>query len=1034
MRHLHAICALLLAGAALQAQETVRIEITGTVVDGAGLPVPGATVMVPGRAELGGAVTSETGAFRIRVPKGSVLEVSCIGYQARRRTFDDPLDWLVVLEEESELLQDVIVVGYGVQKKESVVGAISQVSSDDLLRTGTTNVTNAIAGKLSGVQTVQTSGQPGADDATIYIRGISSWNGSTPLVMVDGIERTFNALDPNEIETISVLKDASATAVFGAKGANGVILVTTKSGQEGATKMRLTEDYGLSQATRLPEHIASVDIIEAANVAYKNDGSFTSLYPQSTIDASRYGTDSIRYPDTDWYELLLNDFAQSWNANFNVSGGTKKIKYFLSVSYLNEGSIVKSIHPAGNTKFDYNRFNYRSNIDFRPTSSTTLSLRMGGSTGIRQQPDDVMVASLFTTMYSAATCLFPAYYPEWALELYPDPDYPEDSGIRLASHGSTLYNNPYYYLMQGDFDQVTVSKLNTDLVLDQKLDFITKGLRASAKASLTTSFTRTSLAGVEDIPRYTLDWNIVDAGIGNPWTATKVITNGEIYVQDPYKVTPSGDVTASANVFYWEAALNYDRTFAKRHHLTAMALMNRRQQLTDAQFPRRSEAYVGRVTYDYKGKYLLEGNVGYTGSEQFSPKNRYGLFPSLAAGYVVSKEKWWKRAMPWWSRFKVRYSDGLIGSDNASARWLYFSSYEKSGNYIVESEAANETARWETARKRDLGVESGWWDDALTFSIDLYDERRTDMLVTPVVTPLVAVGFKDVNTGSMKKHGIDIELKYRHDTAAGLHWAVGGMLGLNENRILSYSDPAYSPEYQKYADKPYQSQRKGVTLLGDGYFHSIDEIHGYPAYSTNWSTVYPGVYKYLDYTVDGTVNGDDLHPVAGSAYPPCVYSWSGEFSWKGFSFNMLWYGVYGKWTGYNRCFEKEFIRGDPVVHKSQLDYWSPARTDGTHAALSFSDAMYTVGGGNATGGYTVAIPGHTWRKSDYLSLKEVSLVYRFDAAALKRMGVSGLSMTLTGNNLLTLTDLLEGNPQATSQMASTYPVMRVVKLGVKLDF
>lgn len=1010
--------------------------VTGTVVDDTGIPVVGAAVTVKGNPELGGAITDIDGRFSISVPGGSVLTISCIGFVTEERVIEGSCDWIATLKEDTLELEEVVFVGYGVQRKESVVGAISQVNTDAIVNSGTTNITNSIAGKLSGVQTYQTSGQPGADDATIYIRGMSSWNGSSPLVMVDGVERSFSDLDPNEVETISVLKDASATAVFGAKGANGVILVTTKSGSKGAPKMKLSVEYGMSTPLFIPEHVSSANIAQMANVAYRNEQSFGSMYSDEVIAAYASRSNSVRYPDTDWYDLMLKDFASSVNANFNISGGTDKVKYFVSLGYTHDGSIVREM--AEGTRFSYDKFNYRTNIDINVTPTTTLSLKAGGSTGIERHPSKVSVSSLFTYMYNASTATFPAYYPSWTLEYWPDVDYPDDNADRISSNQGAFGVNPYTYLMMGDFDQNTVSKLNTDLILKQDLGFVTKGLSATAKASFTTSYTRNTLSGTQSNPTYDIDWDLVDAGTGNPWVSNN--KNTEIYVQSPYEQTSTLKISSAGVIFYWEAALNWSRKFASSHNVSAMTLMNQRQYIamtgTTADYPSRSQAFVGRVTYDYKGRYLVEGNMGYTGSDQFSPKRRYGFFPSLAAGYVLSKEPWWKRAVPWWSTFKLRYSDGLVGSDSASEKWLYYSSYAKtSTGTIIEESAANQNARWETARKRDLGFEMGWLDNDITLNVDLFDEHRKDMLVQPVVTPLVAVEYKDVNSGELKKHGIDIELKYRHNTRKGLYYELGGMLGLNENRILNYEDAPYVQEWQKRAGKPYGAQMDGVSLVDNGYFNTIDEIHGYPTYTSSWSSVYTGLYKFLDYTVDGAVNSDDLHVVSGTAYPGCVYSFNLGASYRGWSVSVLFYGNFGKYVNFNRSYAKEFIKKDLTLHSAQLDYWRPDNRNASHSNLSFDDSMWRWAGGGGSEGYSMRLPGHTWRHSDWLSLKEAYVAYKFDGPKVKKaIGVSALSLTLTGNNLWMFTNLIEGNPQLTSVSTSHYPLMRSVKLGAKLEF
>ena len=1021
----------------VQSQESM-IQVKGNVLDLNSLPIPGVTIMVKGKPALGGTITDEQGYFSFSFPAGETLLASCMGYVDVESKFARSSDWFVTMEEDAVLLEDVVVVGYGTQKKESVVGAISQVGSDALTNSGTTNVTNALAGKLSGVLTYQNSGTPGDSDAEIFIRGVSSWNGSGPLVMVDGVERSFNELDPNEIQTISVLKDASATAVFGAKGANGVILVTTKTGVKGKPKMNLSVNYGIDIPQELPMFVDAATTAEMANIAYKNDGSYGTVISKEVIDAYRNGSDPIRYPNNNWYDMLLKDVAHNVTANYSLRGGTDRVRYYVGVGYTNEGSIVKRLNDYKGTTFQYHKINYRTNLDIEVTSTTQLSFKVGGSTAIVQRPGDPgsssTVTSLFNQMYMASPMMYPAYYPAWVLEQYPDSNYPDLITDRLAQEGNAFTSNPYNTLSRGNFLQTTTNRLNTDIVLNQKLDFITKGLSFKAMASFTSVFSRYSQKGEQSTPLYKLDWDIVDNNGGNPWTSTE--SANDVYVQPPYSVTQDNSPKSTSVVFYWEAALNYDRTFKKKHTVTALLLANQRQSIAGASFPHRGQAFVFRATYDYRKKYLFEVNMGYTGSEQFSSKNRYGFFPSVALGYVVSNEEFWKKSMPWWSKMKIRYSDGTVGSDHASEDWLYYSSFSKNGaGLIVEDKAANLEARWETARKHDLGFEFGFFQDQLSLNVDLFSEKRTDMLLTPVESPLLGITSKDVNAGSMKKHGIDIEGKWRTTTSRGFYYEVGFMLGLNENRITSYADAVNTPAYQKWEGTPYKAARTGMDLIDGGYFTSVDDLHGYPNTLGSVSKVYPGIYKMLDYNVDGTISSRDLHSIRGVAYPPVVGSINVGLGYKGFSFNMLFYGTYGKYIEFNRSFWKEFIKQDLIVHEAQLDYWTPTNRDAGHAALSFDDKVYSMLGGSANDSYAMLIEDHSWRVSDYISLKEVYVSYKFDGKRLQdAIGVNGLSITLTGNNLFMFSDLIEGNPQRTELTKSYYPIMRSVKLGVKLDF
>ena len=1026
------------AGEQDSGKQQPTIQAKGRVVDTNGIAIAGAAVTVKG-GSAGGTISDAQGAFTLRVRKGDVLHVSFLGFQAREIAVTDASPLTIRLAEETHQVEDVVVVGYGVQKKESVLGAISQVNNEQLVNSGTTNITNAIAGKLSGVTTIQTGGQPGNNDANIFIRGVSSWNGSTPLVLVDGVERSFADIDPNEVASLSVLKDASATAVFGAKGANGVIIVTTRTGSTGKPKMNISLSYGLDFPTMIPDHIGSAQTAELLNVALKNAQSYGSMIPRSEIEeyarpSSRIN--SIRYPDNDWFDIAMRRCAQTINANYNVSGGSQRVKYFLSLGYSHEGSIFKDFSEWSNANFRYDRINYRSNLDFDVTRSTKLSVKVGGVLGIKDTPTDKTVSGMFNMMYSASPMMYPAYYPAWVLEEIPDTDYPDASGGRLSSPRTAYFGNIRTSLSTGEFEQTTDNKLYTDINFEQKLDFITKGLSVKANVSLSTYYSRISQTATNSNPTFYIDWNRYDAGDGNPWIYSAA--SEHVYENTPYAVTRGAMQNNYYVTFYWEGALNYNRTFGD-HTVTALALFNQRENAKVVDFPYHSQGLVARATYDYKHKYLFECNIGYTGSEQFSPKNRYGFFPSVAVGWVPSQERFWKEAMPWWSKLKIRYSDGLVGSDSGS-RWLYFSDYVKGGDsYIYEGAAANAVAQWEEARKRDLGIEMGWLNNRLTLNLDLFDEKRTNMLVKPNVTMLVGTSYKEVNRGSMKKHGIDIELGWADKTPTGFGYNLTAMVSLNENRITNYEDAPYAPEYQKTAGKPYKGQTDGVSIVDSGYFESIDDIHNYPAYTTDWNFVNVGAYKYLDYSADGRLSVEDLHAIAGSQYPPVVCSFRAGFDYKGFEFSMLWYANLGKWVEYNKSWEIEFNKGDYRITHSQLDYWRPDNRDANHATLVYGGTsghpMYMWAGGSGDAGAKMMLEGRTWRKADYLSLREVYLAYTFNAKRLRqKVGFRSLSLYLTANNLLTFTPLIEGDPASTTFTTGFYPQMTSLKLGVKIGF
>ena len=1014
------------------ASKTVKIK--GSVIDEDSKPVPGVAVLVKGHPEFGGTMTDEKGGFVFNVPSDATVQFSCIGYKPVEMSVARNLDWLITMVEESVALEGTVVVGYGVQRKESVVGAITQVKAEDLEKTGTTDITSALAGKVSGLLVYSQNGAPGQSDATLILRGLSSWNGNNPLVMVDGIERSMNMLSPTDIASISVLKDASATAVYGAKGANGVILVTTKTGSKGAPKFSVNVEQGLNSPMWTPDHVEAGTVTRMANIAYKNTQSFGSQFSDEIIKKYENQSDPMRYPDVRWYDLLQKRFATSTNADFSVSGGSDRVRYYLGVSYVHEGSIIKEIYPG--TNFASDRINYRMNLDWDVTKSTLLSFKVGGVTNmVKNLASHTGSSWLFSTIYQSPTITFPAYYPADVLKQYPDSNYPDADSDRVGANQGSKYENPYSALSDPDYVKNVNYRLFTDLILTQKLDFITVGLSATAKFGMTSAYARVSQKASTNFAKWNINWEAYDAGSTDIWEIQDSQSN-YVWNDKPFSITQDNSPSGVSFITYLEGSLNYSRKFSRKHNVSALALYNQRQYNSGASFPKRTQSFVGRVTYDYKGKYLFEGNIGVTGSEQFSPDYRYGVFPSAAVGYIVSKEKFWKRAMPWWSTMKIRYSNGWVGSDASGSNWLYYSSWKQTKGYYQEEAAANITARWETAHKQDLGFEMGFLKDKLTVNVDLYDEKRNDMLMPPVVTAFVGVAYKDVNAGALKKHGFEVEVNWKNTTSGGLTYNFGGMIGLSENRITKYGDAPYAPEYQKYAGTPLQSARTGDQLIDDRFFGSIDEIHGYPNYATEWTNVVPGVYKFLDYVPDGKISQQDLHVLEGSTYAPGVYSFNVGGAYKGLTFKVLCTGTIGKYINYKRVNIVPFYAGAYVIHDSHLNYWTPTNRDSDIPALSFSDEMYAWGGGTSTyPGYNLAIPDFTWKRSDYMTVKEVMVSYRFSGPNIKRiLGVKHLAVGLVCNNLWTFSNIKDTDPQRLTTAANSYPTMRMLKLNVNLAF
>lgn len=1018
-----------------EAVQTKRIS--GVITDATtGETLPGVNVVVEGTTS--GVNSDINGKFTIDVPgkKDVTLIFSYVGYNVEKVKLDGQTVLNVKLTTSVKSLDEVVVVGYGVQKKESVVGSITQVDNKTLVNSGTTDVTNAIAGKLSGVLTIQQTGEPGASSSEIVVRGLSSWNGSSPLVLVDGVERDFADMDPNEINTISVLKDASATAVYGAKGANGVIIVTSKRGSFGKPKLSVTASTGVEYATNIPKHISSYTTLNMLNVALMNGQQFTDLISQDVLNQYKNPSSPImalEYPDVNWFKELTNKFAPEVNTNINLQGGTNFVKYFASMGYLYQGDLFKAYHNGyDDSRYKYNRFNYRANLDFALTKTTELSLNVGGEVGVKNTPSN----SPWYGLYATSPARFPAYFPAWVLDSIPDLDYPDAKGARLAATFGEYSGNPYTTLNNGSFNKYNESKLFTDLMLEQKLDFITPGLSAKGKISLSTYYQTIDLTASYSFPQYLLDYSKIGTS-QNPWSRNG--QGNEVYNMAPIDLNVGGLQTNYYKDLYYEMSLNYNRTFGN-HYVTALALMNRQEKDQGTDYPYYNEALVGRATYDFKHKYLLEFNMGYTGSERFAPSNRFGFFPAAAVGWVISEEPFFKNTVPWMNKLKVRYSDGLTGSDAAGNRWLYISDYYKDpAGYIREDKGANSSAQWEEARKRDIGTEIGIFNSLFTLSVDLFDEQRDKMLLTPqTVTFLVGSSFKELNKGKLKKHGIEVEAEFNKTTYSKLNYFVRGIFGFNENRVIFKDDPVNTPEYQKNSGKPLGSQASGVSLNGSGYYTSIDDIHNNPAAIT-LNQLNVGDYRYCDYNADGSITSLDKHPIVGNLYPPITFSLSSGLSYKGWEFSFMFQGNKGKYVDYNQTFECEFIKGDYSVHTSQLDYWTPNNLSANHSTLHYSAGGNTAnlvwGGGEAASGYNTKIQDRFWRRADYLRLKEVYLGYNFTSSLMKRlMGVSALNVYATGNNLFTVTSLIEGDPERKDFQQGYYPQLSTIVFGMKLSF
>ena len=870
-------------------------SIKGQIVDAkSNEPLIGVNITVEGTSN--GTISDVDGHFTLTATPDAVLKISYIGYrEILLKVADLKKDAIISLEEDSKQLEEVVVVGYGVQKKVTSVGSITQTGGNELMKGGSVNsVSEALQGKLNGVVAINSSGMPGDNEVKMYIRGKSTWDNTDPLVLVDGIERNMNDVDMNEIESISVLKDASATAVYGVRGGNGVILITTKRGTDTAPVINFSANYTFKSPTtsmKLADHVTAM---QAYNMAMANDASWDKLIPQSTIDAwsrayaeGNYGAYNDVFPYVNWWdELITGGFTQ--NYNINIRGGTDYMKYFASAGYQGDGDIYDL---KKNDDFDprhtYKRYNWRSNFDFNFTKSTKLSINIAGSMGYRNKSIDN--DSPFNRILTESTSDHPIMYSDgnWG-------DDEEKNPVANMNLGGAKLRKTF----QGWYDAS----------LEQKLDFITKGLKVAAKVSYSSSSTTNTDVyrgggsadqALKSIVRYHRVYDYAnpvvntDGTITYPMIEDKRLPTSES-VPLPPGVTMWDGLDAYTRRFYYEFSVAYNRSF-NDHNVSALALVNRKiydERYTEnntqyMRFPNYNEDWVGRVTYNWKERYLTEMNISYTGSEKFARGERFGLFPSFSLGWRLSEEPFIKKSIgKVLTNAKFRYSWGKVGSDAGAKRWNYIQQFTSDGNITLgtdasgqiwgplyhEGDVANLNSTWEKSTKQNLGIEIGLWNK-LDITLDLFDEKRKDILMEPQTTSFITgAKFNALNIGSTKNHGLELELHYNDKIGSDFRYHVGFTLASSENRVVFRDDPVNGPNHLKEAGKPIGHQNR---YLAVGNYETIDDVFNNAQTGSINSVapgqVVPGDFIYIDFDSNGILNGQDKVAVDELNYPLHTY-------------------------------------------------------------------------------------------------------------------------------------------------------------------
>ena len=1030
---------LLMLFSCLTALAQKGVTIKGTIIDENGESIIGASVVLKGNNSVG-TISDLDGKFVLTVPgEKSVLIVSYVGMKTQEVKVTSAGLMKITLEDDSKQLDEVVVVGYGQQKKASVVGAIVQTTGKVLERAaGISDIGAALTGNLPGVITTQGTGMPGEEDPKIVIRGASSWNTSEPLVLVDGIERPMNTVDISSVQSISVLKDASATAVYGVKGANGVILITTKRGTEGGAKIDVGFNATLKAASKLPNKLDSYDALMARNVAIEhelalNPDSWNYIRPQAFIENYRNQTtleQRERYPNVDWQKTLFKDVAMSYTANLNISGGTRFVKYFAAFDYVHEGDLFRTFDNGHgyDSGYAYDRINVRSNLDFQITKTTLFKVNLAGSNGIRKSPwsnadaSEWAIGQQWAGAYNIAPDVFLPQYSDGSWGYYPN--------------ASNVTNSATMSL--GGKMQSTTTRINTDFTLEQDLSFITKGLKARATVSWDNEFVEYK-RGIDDTSSgHQEKWINPDTG-EVIYKNTTEANNKFDWQESILWTTAGGTVKDDATVrnLYYQAQLSWARAFGK-HDLSVMGVFSRQEEAKGSVLPIRREDWAFRATYNYANKYFVEYNGAYNGSDKFSDENRFAFFNSGAIGWMISEEKFMKK-LKFIDMLKIRASYGEIGDDNiigdrfdSSRRWLYMEQWASGGNTYIDLDrgtssykwyrqttVGNPDVKWETVKKKNFGIDYSFLDGLFAGSVEIFRDDRSDILVfgsDRAVPSYFGATAPTINKGKVTSKGYELELRINKTFKNQLRLWGNFSMTHAKNIIKVKDDQALRPDYQKSAGF---SIGQYTSYIDNGYIQSYDQLYGAPSWGTNNSSRLPGDYYIVDFNGDGVIDSKDQAPYGYSGTPQNTFNATIGFEWKGFSGFVQFYGV----TNVTRDVTLNSFGNNLNTVYDMGTWWSP-QTSGadvtvprwlstTHDSASGTQYLYD---------------------GSYIRLKNAEVAYTFTGGWLKRkLGIGNLKIYLNGNNLWLWTrmpDDREANLSGAGYLGA-YPTVKRYNLGIK---
>uniref|UniRef100_UPI003FF0DD78 SusC/RagA family TonB-linked outer membrane protein n=1 Tax=Alistipes shahii TaxID=328814 RepID=UPI003FF0DD78 len=1005
-----------------------EMTVAGTVISSAdNQPIVGANIYVEGTNV--GTTTDAGGNYKLTVPASAkTVTVSFLGYDTKKISVRDiHLFKLITLADASNKLEDVVVVGFGVQKKESLVGAVQSVKPSDL-QTSSSNLSTSFSGKIAGVIAVQKSGEPGADGANFWIRGISTFgSGQSPLLILDGVEITnqmLNNIPPETIESFSVLKDATATALYGSRGANGVMIITTKNGRD-SEKMtiNLRAEFGASAPTRVPKVADGITYMETFNEARTTRGE-TPYYSNEKIMGTKLGLDPYVYPNVDWYDMLFKDCTFNQNFNFNMTGGAKKIDYFLNASVYNENGIMRKPEAS---KFDTNinaqKYLFQANVSADATKTTRVSLKMNTQLHYRHAPIQ-SVSDLFAYAMTGMPCEFPATLPGEE----------SDTFVRFGTNNawnSGFFTNPYAQLCRGYGDQFR-GHFTSALTVNQNLDFITKGLSATGMATFYNRVYSAVYRSFTPFMYQLTDYNIDEAG---NYSYTSNSTN----TGTTYLGTTRGKDGYRELAF--QAKIDYARTFGKHDVGATIVYMQkeRNMNISDEQeyaaLPYRQQGLAGRVTYGFDKRYLFEANFGYNGSENFAAGKRFGFFPSVAVGWVISNEPFWKGIKEQVNLFKLRASYGLVGNDVISKdyadRFPYLTTVDMGQGYDVYignnferkygpilSVYGNPNATWEESRKLDIGVEIGLFD-SLNIIFDWFKEKRSGIFMQRTSLPST-FGMSGItpwaNIGKVDNSGVDISVDYNKAFSKDLILSLRGTFTYAHNEIVEMDEPKYKWAYQYKAGHPINSIQ---CLIAEGLFRDEEEIASSPSqdiYATTYP-IRPGDVKYRDLNDDKIIDDNDMCWTGNPTVPEIIYGFGFSLKYKGFDCSAFFQGQ-GKVSiiMYNyHPFATAATPGSGLMQWIADEHWS--EDDPNPKALY--PRLSPLWNNNNTKASTLYV-----RNGKMLRLKTAEIGYTY-----KKMRVY-----VSGTNLLTFAPFKYWDPEKGSGNGLGYPLQRTYNLGFQFNF